>query len=88
MAAVLVYIPGADGQADKVALQALALGTQIAAGGPVHAIVIGDEAPAESALEMVKLVVPEGQGKQAEILGEGPDAAPAVVELLSRLGVM
>jgi electron transfer flavoprotein beta subunit len=44
--------------------------------------------PAESGLEMVRLVVPEGQGKQAEILGEGPDAAPAVVELLSRLGVM
>jgi electron transfer flavoprotein beta subunit len=44
--------------------------------------------PAESALELVRLVVPEGQGKQAEILGEGPDVAPAVVELLSRLGVM
>ena len=29
----------------------------------------------------------EGQGKQAEILGHGPDAAPAVVEMLRRAGV-
>ena len=41
----------------------------------------------EPRLEMVRLVVPEGRGKQAEVLGEGPDAAPAVVELLQRLGV-
>ena len=27
-------------------------------------------------LEMVRLVVPEGKGKQAEVLGEGPGAAP------------
>jgi electron transfer flavoprotein beta subunit len=38
-------------------------------------------------LEMVRLVVPEGRGKQAEVLGEGPGAAPAVVELFQRLGV-
>jgi electron transfer flavoprotein beta subunit len=38
-------------------------------------------------LEMVRLVVPEGKGKAAEVLGEGPAAAPAVVELLQRLGV-
>jgi hypothetical protein len=31
--------------------------------------------------------VPEGQGKQAEILGHGPDAAPAVVEVMQKLGV-
>jgi electron transfer flavoprotein beta subunit len=41
----------------------------------------------EPRLEMVRLIVPEGKGKQAEILGEGPGAAPAVVELLQRLGV-
>jgi electron transfer flavoprotein beta subunit len=41
----------------------------------------------ESELEMVRLVVPPGQGKQAEILGEGPDAAPAVVEVMRDLGV-
>jgi len=38
-------------------------------------------------LEMVRLIVPEGKGKQAEVLGEGPGAAPAVVELLQKLGV-
>jgi hypothetical protein len=35
----------------------------------------------------VRLVVPEGRGRQAEVLGEGPSAAPAVVELFQRLGV-
>jgi electron transfer flavoprotein beta subunit len=41
----------------------------------------------ESKLEKLRLVVPEGQGKQAEILGEGPSAAPKVVELMQSLGV-
>jgi electron transfer flavoprotein beta subunit len=38
-------------------------------------------------LEMVRLVVPPGQGKQAEVLGRGPAAAPAVVEMMRELGV-
>ena len=38
-------------------------------------------------LERLRLVVPPGQGKQAEILGQGPDAAPAVVEVMRELGV-
>ena len=38
-------------------------------------------------LEKLRLVVPPGQGKQAEILGQGPDAAPAVVEVMRELGV-
>ncbi len=41
--------------------------------------------PAE--LEMTRLVVPEGRGKEAVILGEGPEAAPAVVEVLRQIGV-
>jgi electron transfer flavoprotein beta subunit len=41
----------------------------------------------EPRLEMVKLTVPPGRGKQAEVLGEGPAAAPAVVELFKQLGV-
>ncbi len=41
-----------------------------------------------SRLEKVRLVVPEGQSKQAEVLGNGADAAPAVVELLRGLGVV
>lgn len=40
-----------------------------------------------SKLEKLRLVVPEGQGKQAEILGHGPAAAPAVVEVMQKLGV-
>jgi hypothetical protein len=31
--------------------------------------------------------VPPGQGKQAEILGNGPDAAAAVVEMMREIGV-
>ena len=38
-------------------------------------------------LEMLRLVVPEGQGKTAEILGEGAAAAPRVVEVMQALGV-
>ena len=44
------------------------------------------ERPA-SKLEKLRLVVPAGQGTQAEILGRGPDAAPAVVEVMQKLGV-
>ena len=44
------------------------------------------ERPA-SKLEKLRLVVPAGQGKQAEILGHGPEAAPAVVEVMQKLGV-
>ena len=41
----------------------------------------------ESKLEKLRLVVPEGQGKQAELLGSGPEAAPKVVQLMQQLGV-
>jgi electron transfer flavoprotein beta subunit len=43
--------------------------------------------PAGSQLEKLRLIVPEGQGKEAEILGEGAAAAPRVVEVLQELGV-
>ena len=43
MGSVLVYVTTADGAPEEVALQALALGAGLAAGGPVHALVIGDE---------------------------------------------
>ena len=41
----------------------------------------------EARLEKFRLVVPESQGKEAEILGHGPEAAPAVVEVLRQIGV-
>jgi electron transfer flavoprotein beta subunit len=47
---------------------------------------IAPERPA-ARLEKLRLVVPAGQGKQAEILGEGPGAAPAVIEVMRELGV-
>jgi hypothetical protein len=37
---------------------------------------------------MTRLVVPEGDGKQAEVLGEGAGAAPRVVEVLREIGVL
>jgi len=40
-----------------------------------------------SKLEKLRLVVPAGQGKQAEILGHGAGAAPKVVEVMRQLGV-
>ena len=41
----------------------------------------------EPQLEMLRLAVPGGQGKQAEILGQGAEAAPAVVGVMRDLGV-
>jgi electron transfer flavoprotein beta subunit len=40
-----------------------------------------------SKLEKLRLIVPEGQGKQAEVLGRGAEAAPKVVEVMQQLGV-
>ena len=43
--------------------------------------------PPAAQLERLRLLVPEGQGKEAELLGEGPSAAPKVVEVMQSLGV-
>jgi len=42
----------------------------------------------EPRLEMLKLVVPPGSGKQVEVLGHGAEAAPAVVAVLGELGLI
>ena len=42
----------------------------------------------EPRLAKERLVVPEGERKQAEILGHGPEAAPRVVEVLRQIGVL
>jgi electron transfer flavoprotein beta subunit len=39
-------------------------------------------------LAMARLVLPPSSSKQAEVLGRGPEAAPAVVEILQSIGVM
>jgi electron transfer flavoprotein beta subunit len=43
---------------------------------------------ADPRLELVKLKLPTGTAKQARVLGNGPDAAPAVVEVLREVGVL
>jgi electron transfer flavoprotein beta subunit len=50
-------------------------------------LAIVEPARPEQRLEKLRLVVPEGQGKQAEVLGEGAGAASRVVEVLQSLGV-
>ena len=39
-------------------------------------------------LEMLRLVHPSDPGKQVEVLGRGPEAAPKVVEVLREVGVL
>jgi electron transfer flavoprotein beta subunit len=39
-------------------------------------------------LEMVRLVVPPGKGRRAEVLGNGAAAAPAVVDMMRKIGVV
>jgi len=39
-------------------------------------------------LELVRFVVPPGQGRRAEVLGSGVSAAPAVVEMMRKIGVV
>jgi electron transfer flavoprotein alpha subunit len=86
MAAVLVYVSTTDGAADEVALQALALGTQIAAGGPVHAVMMGDAAAAASlgAWGATSVHVAEHPGLEAM----APDArARVIADCADSLGV-
>lgn len=42
----------------------------------------------EPRLEMVRLVLPPGSDKRVEVLGRGPEAAPAVVGVLQDLGLV
>jgi electron transfer flavoprotein beta subunit len=44
--------------------------------------------PAPSRLETLRLLVPQEERKQAEVLGEGAAAAPRVVEVLRSLGLV
>jgi electron transfer flavoprotein beta subunit len=46
------------------------------------------ESRLESRLEMVRLVLPPGSGKQVQVLGDGPQAAPSVVRVLDEIGVL
>jgi electron transfer flavoprotein beta subunit len=50
---------------------------------------VATSSPARPAarLELVRLVVPPGQGRRAEVLGNGAAAAPAVVDMLRKIGL-
>jgi hypothetical protein len=50
-------------------------------------LAVFEPARPESKLEKLRLIVPEGQGKQAEVLGTGAEAAQRVVEVMQQLGV-
>jgi electron transfer flavoprotein beta subunit len=43
---------------------------------------------AEPWLEKVRLTLPPGLGKEVQVLGRGPEAAPAVVDVLRKLGMV
>jgi electron transfer flavoprotein beta subunit len=42
----------------------------------------------EPRLELVRLAVPAGKGKSVQVLGTGPSAAPAVVDMLLKVGLL
>jgi electron transfer flavoprotein beta subunit len=52
---------------------------------PVETIAVKPEAGGQ---EMVVLKLPAGSGKRVEVLGEGPEVAPRVVEILRSLGLV
>jgi len=51
-------------------------------------VAVSAPARPEPRLELVKLAVPAGQGRRAESLGSGAAAAPAIVEMLQKAGVI
>src|SRR5437763_12920213 len=51
-------------------------------------VAVSAPARPEPHLELVKLAVPAGQGRRAESLGSGAAAAPAIVEMLQKAGII
>src|SRR5438874_6835639 len=51
-------------------------------------VAVSDPSRPAPRLELVTLAVPAGQGRRAESLGSGVTAAPAVVEVLRKAGVL
>ncbi|MFZ0090512.1 MAG: electron transfer flavoprotein subunit beta/FixA family protein [Solirubrobacteraceae bacterium] len=51
-------------------------------------LVSTEPARPDSRLQMRRLLLPEGSSKQAEVLGRGAEAAPAVVQILQDIGVV
>ena len=44
--------------------------------------------PPQRRLELTRLAIPGGQGRKTEVLGSGSAAAPAVVEVLRKIGIV
>ncbi len=51
-------------------------------------VAASNPAPPDPRLELIRLKLPPDSGKQVRVLGEGPAAAPAVVEILQAIGVL
>jgi electron transfer flavoprotein beta subunit len=51
-------------------------------------VLVSTPARADSRLEMTRLAVPGGSGRKTELLGTGAAAAPAVVEMLRKSGLL
>jgi len=51
-------------------------------------VAVSSPARPEPRVELVRLAVPAGQGRRAASLGSGPGAAPAVVEMLQKAGIV
>jgi electron transfer flavoprotein alpha subunit len=85
MGDVLVLVTTAAGAADEISLQALALGGRLAAGGGVHALVIGDEAAAAGLGAWGATAV--HVASHPALAGSPPDAVARVaVDLATDLG--
>ena len=87
MAPVLVFVTAADGVVDKVALQALTLGREVAGGGPVHALLVGDEVAAAGLGEWGATHVHVARHPALDAGATAPDAwARILYDLAARLG--
>ncbi len=85
MPTILVLVTTTAGAADEVALQALALGRRLAAGGSVHGLVIGDETAADGLGAWGATEV--HLARHAALGVTAPDAAArTLVDLATRLG--
>lgn len=83
MATVLVLITTADGALDRVSLQALTLANAASAGGPVHAVLIGDASLAGGVGEWGATTVHVAEHPALAAGSVAPDAIARVVDDLA-----
>jgi electron transfer flavoprotein alpha subunit len=83
MATVLVLVTTADGALDRVSLQALTLANAAAAGGPVHALLVGDASLADGVGEWGATSVHVADHPALAVGSVAPDAVARVVDDLA-----